>query len=127
MRVLVCGGRDFTDQEFVIRTLDRLSLKWPKTPPDEYGNWLPAVTIIAGEAQGVDVHAAAWAMVNHTNYRGFAADWAKHGKAAGPIRNQQMIQEGRPDLVVAFPGGRGTADMVARAKKAGIEVMEIAL
>jgi hypothetical protein len=47
------------------------------------------------------------------------------GKAAGPIRNQRMIDEGKPDLVIAFPGGRGTADMVSRAKKAGIPVQEI--
>ena len=48
------------------------------------------------------------------------ADWTKHGKAAGPIRNQKMLDE-CPDLVVAFPGGKGTADMVRRAMKAGID------
>ena len=59
--------------------------------------------------------------------RGVAeADWAKHGRKAGPIRNQRMIDEGRPDLVVAFPGGTGTADMVERARVAGIRVIEIA-
>ena len=48
-------------------------------------------------------------------------DWKKYGKKAGPLRNQQMLEEGKPDLVVAFPGGNGTADMVRRAKKANIE------
>jgi hypothetical protein len=47
--------------------------------------------------------------------------WA--GKA-GPIRKQQMLDEGKPDLVVAFPGGRGTAHMVRIARAAGIEVIE---
>ena len=45
---------------------------------------------------------------------------------AGPRRNARMLAEGKPDLVVAFPGGRGTADMVSKARAAKVEVMEIA-
>jgi hypothetical protein len=56
----------------------------------------------------------------------FPADWEKYGKAAGPIRNQQILVEGKPDLVVAFQGGRGTANMVSRAQQAGVPVVEIA-
>jgi len=56
----------------------------------------------------------------------FDADW-KLGKKAGPLRNQRMIDEGRPDLVVAFPGGKGTADMVRRAEAAGVKVLKIEL
>jgi hypothetical protein len=48
------------------------------------------------------------------------ADWEKLGRSAGPIRNQAMLDEGRPDLVVAFPGHHGTADMVRRARAAGV-------
>lgn len=55
----------------------------------------------------------------------FEADWHTHGRAAGPIRNRRMIEEGKPDLVVAFPGGRGTANMVNQARAAGIEVREV--
>jgi hypothetical protein len=51
------------------------------------------------------------------------ADWRKYGAAAGPIRNQRML-EGPPDIVVAFAGGKGTADMVQRARAAGIAVIE---
>jgi hypothetical protein len=54
----------------------------------------------------------------------FHADWERHGKAAGPIRNQAMIDAGA-DLVIAFPGGRGTADLIRRARKAGIPVREV--
>jgi len=54
------------------------------------------------------------------------ANWAELGRKAGPIRNQQMLDEGKPNLVVAFPGGRGTADIVRRARAAGIEVVEFA-
>lgn len=122
LRVLVCGGRNYKDQRRVIRELDRLSLGWPKTPPDKYGNWLPDVLIIAGGASGVDLFAADWAAINGTDYQEFKADWKEYGRAAGPIRNQRMLEEGKPDLVVAFPGGPGTADMVRRARGAGVRV-----
>lgn len=61
--------------------------------------------------------------------KGFPADWKRYGKAAGPIRNQQMIDEGKPDLVLAFHENinesRGTKDMVARARGIGIKVIII--
>jgi len=53
------------------------------------------------------------------------AEWDKFGRRAGPLRNEQMLREGKPDVVVAFPGGRGTAHMVRIAKEAGIDVLEI--
>jgi hypothetical protein len=59
-------------------------------------------------------------MVRGVDIRTFSADWDKLGAAAGPVRNQKMLVEGRPDLVVAFPGGKGTADMVRRSERAGI-------
>jgi hypothetical protein len=49
----------------------------------------------------------------------------KHGRAARPIRNQRMLDEGKPDLVVAFPGGRGTTDMIRRAERAGVPVRQV--
>jgi hypothetical protein len=82
--------------------------------------------IIHGCANGADEWADYWADVNNVPHRAFPADWNKHGKAAGPIRNQRMLDEGKPDMVIAFPGGRGTADMVRRARTAGVEVREIA-
>ena len=125
MRILVCGGRDYKDSEKVTAVLDEIAVKHSKLyNPDD--NWLPCdFTIIAGGATGADRLAVEWAAVNWTQYREFKADWNKHGRAAGPIRNQRMLDEGKPDLVVAFPGGRGTADMVRRAKAAGVVVLEI--
>jgi len=114
MRVLVCGGRDYADRERVFKELDGIHAE---TLID---------TLIEGGASGADDIAAAWTVENEdVELQTFHADWNKHGKAAGPIRNQQMIDEGKPDLVLAFPGGRGTADMVRRAKKAGVPVREI--
>lgn len=124
MRVLVCGGRDYVDRQKVHDVLNSIV---PRSEPDAYGNWLPhGVTIIHGGASGADSIADDYSVVNWCDVQVFPADWKTHGRAAGPIRNQQMIDEGKPDLVVAFPGGRGTADMVRRAKAAGIPVQEIA-
>lgn len=111
MRVLVCGGRTYRDWATVCRVLDGLT-----RAPD----W-----IIHGGAKGADALASQWAHSRDVAQERYDADWEKHGRAAGPIRNQQMIVEGKPHLVVAFPGGKGTADMVRRAKAAFIEVLEV--
>ena len=113
MRVLVCGGRDFSDTAFAYRTLNRLH--------KERG----FDVVIEGDARGADRIAGYWARRLGVDDLKFRADWDAHGRRAGPIRNQRMLDEGRPDLVVAFPGGRGTADMTRRAREAGIEVIEL--
>src|SRR5688500_9769837 len=128
-RILVCGGRDFNNKELLYTTLDNICLErgWC-TPPDkrdEYGNWLPEVHIISGMARGADTIAVDWAVVNFCNWSEYPADWARYGKSAGPIRNLQMLEEGKPDLVVAFPGGRGTTNMVKLARDACFEVIEV--
>jgi hypothetical protein len=81
-------------------------------------------TIIQGGADGADRLAAEWGWDHGIPVRTFNPDWEKHGKAGGPVRNQRMIDEGRPEGVVAFPGGKGTADMVQRARAAGLTVWE---
>ena len=108
MRVLVCGGRDFNDREFVDIVLSRIHAETPIT------------VIITGMARGADRLGSLWGHDRELRVIDFVADWERHGKAAGPIRNQRMLDEGKPDMVVAFPGGRGTADMVDRARRAGI-------
>lgn len=110
-RVLVCGGRDYQNIKAVFTALDGL---------------IPKPTlIIQGGAFGADACASEWAYKRNVLERQFAANWQKHGRAAGPIRNQEMLDRGKPDIVVAFPGGTGTADMVRRAKAAGVRVIEV--
>lgn len=112
MRVIVCGGRHFRDEGRVRDVLDALHA--------ELGDFV----VIEGGAPGADSWAYNWARSRGDIPVTKFADWTYFGKAAGAIRNQQMLDE-KPDLVIAFPGSRGTADMVRRAKKAGIPVREV--
>lgn len=66
-----------------------------------------------------------WAQANNIQFKEYPAKWTKYRKRAGVIRNQQMIDEGKPDMVVAFPGGSGTKNMIALAKKAHIKTIII--
>lgn len=113
MKVLVCGGRNYgktpKEKSFLYRVLDQVN----------------PTMIIDGGAAGADALAEGWAFKRAIPSKTYPADWHIHGPAAGPMRNQKMLDEGKPDLVIAFPGGRGTADMVARARKAGVEVREV--
>lgn len=110
MRVLVCGGRDYDDWLHVNVTLSGMD---------------PPITHLAeGGAPGADYLAAQWAerhpeVLHYT----FPADWGRYGRGAGPRRNATMLAEFEPDLVVAFPGGRGTTDMTRKATAAGVRVI----
>jgi hypothetical protein len=114
VRVLVCGGRDYNDRDRIWNTLCEIDASQKID------------TVIHGGATGADNEGMIWAQTMDRLHAPFAAEWRRFGNRAGPIRNQRMLDEGKPDLVVAFPGGRGTTDMVRRAKAAGVPVREIA-
>lgn len=114
IRVAVTGGRNFTDAEFVIKTLDSIS--------SERG---PITKLFEGGAPGADQLARKWAIMMSIPVGTFFADWNSYRRAAGPIRNRRMLTEGKPDLLVAFPGGKGTASCVAIARELGIEVLTV--
>lgn len=122
-RILVCGGRDFSNYRLLSQSLDKICIAREWVWDKEY--LMPAVVIISGMAKGADTLAIEWAIVNWCTWEEYPADWETYGKAAGHIRNQQMIDEGKPNLIVALPGGRGTADMIRRGKKAGVEIIQI--
>jgi hypothetical protein len=113
LRVLVCGGRDWRDAELVESTLSRLHAA--RGPFDR---------LIHGGARGVDRIAGKWARKNGVLEWDFLPEWHRAGTPDGAARNQRMIAEAAPDLVIAFPGGPGTADLVERAKAAELEVIE---
>lgn len=87
-------------------------------------SWLPRpdLHIISGGAKGADSLAIDWAVINWVPFTEYPADWKTHGKKAGFLRNTQMLNEGKPDLVIAFPGGKGTAMMLDISRKAGVAV-----
>lgn len=105
--VLICGSRSWPDDGSIQNYIDTL-------PRD--------TVIVTGCAHGADNIAAGYARATGLVVRVYKADWARLGKAAGPIRNRRMLSEGRPDRVVAFDqGGPGTADMLRIARAAGVE------
>lgn len=113
MRVLVCGGRKFFNKVLFRGEMNMLHAD------------INITLIIHGGANGADWLAKYWAASVGIPSEQYKADWAGQGRSAGPRRNAIMLRESRPDLVVAFPGGSGTADMVKKAKKAGVKVKEI--
>ena len=128
MKVLVCGGRDYWRYSRVREELDKLNL--------DYRTDL----VIEGGCRerdkddncemGADYYANSWAEENEIPVLTHWAPWEKHGgrrkgNPAGPTRNKAMLERWEPDLVLAFPGGSGTANMVKQARAAGVEVREI--
>jgi hypothetical protein len=109
VRFLVCGGRDFDNIYLVRHALLQIPIE---------------AVLVHGNASGADRQCADFWGRNGGKVEAHPADWTRHGKAGGPIRNQEMLDSG-VDLVIAFPGGRGTADMVRRAKKTGVRVIEL--
>ena len=113
MKVIVCGGRDYANFEMLSLVMDELHAKTPIS------------MVIQGGAKGADDLAFRWACrTKNVSITTHHAEWEKHGRAAGPIRNAHMLQDS-PDLVIAFPGGRGTANMVKQSKAAGVPVIEV--
>lgn len=109
MRTLITGGRDYNDRAAVYAALDLLHAQYPIT------------CIIHGDARGADRLCRDWAVSRGIPHLPHPADWESYGKAAGHIRNGQMLLA-RPDYCVAFPGGRGTADMMRKATIHGLTV-----
>jgi hypothetical protein len=123
MRVLVCGGRGY-DSTKVFNWLEsnlRVEIGYAT------GFYTHSIDVlIHGGARGADEGAARWgASKPDCRVLAFPADWMKHGKAAGPIRNLRMLNEGSPDVVIAFPGGHGTANMIAVAEASGIPIIRV--
>lgn len=112
MRVLVTGGRDFSDRNFLFKAMDFVHAKRQIS------------TVIEGGAAGADSMSRSWAKSRDIETATYEADWELYRGRAGLVRNCKMLRDGRPRLVIAFAGGRGTAHMVRIAKEAGVGVLE---
>ena len=117
MTILVCGGREWPDYSSVLLSLFAHTFLIP-VPAKE-------ITVIDGAARGADN--LGYAAARHMGYktRRFHADWKTYGRAAGPIRNQEMLETGRLDMVLAFPmqDSRGAQHMIDIAREAGIRTV----
>lgn len=111
--VLVCGGRTYRDGKRVFAVLDKLHAH------DSIGH------LLEGGQSGADELARTWATCRNVRVTTYEADWGRYRASAGPRRNERMIVLGKPDLVVAFPGGNGTRDCVERATAHKIPVIEV--
>jgi hypothetical protein len=128
--VLVCGGRDFDDLALLKYVLEHEYINTLETFDPNIQRRRKQIEFITGGGKGADFLTRVWLkwfwnmQIPDGMYKEYPAEWDKYGAAAGPIRNKQMLDEGLPDKVIAFPGGSGTADMVKQAKERGIEVVE---
>ena len=121
-RIIIAGSRTITDYKYVFRVLDKMLL--PHRGSID--------CIISGCARGIDSLAIEWGQKNGVKVEEFPADWKTHGKKAGPIRNQQMLTEGKANALIAFQdvrenpnGSNGTNHMIRISKAKGINVTVI--
>lgn len=111
-RVLVTGGRDYRNRRAVFFALTDV---WHAHRP---------LIVIEGGARGADELAREWCELGYSGVEHIRenAEWSRFGPAAGIVRNQKMLRDHKPHLILAFPGGRGTRDMVNKARQAGVRV-----
>lgn len=113
MKILVCGGRNYRDRTRLFAALYRIHEKAVIT------------TVVHGAARGADALAAEWAESRSVRCEPYPADWQRDGKLVGYIRNRRMRDAGKPDAVIAFPGGPGTAHLVRQTRQSGYRVLRI--
>lgn len=123
MKVIVAGSRDvllyYEDGEvyrLIGKGLNEIGVKTEDIS-----------CILSGACRGVDRLGERWARYKYIHVERYPADWDRYGRAAGPIRNQQMVDLADALIVIRFPESRGSKDILNRAKKKGIPVVDIIL
>ena len=113
-RIIVCGGSKFDEYSLLESSLNKIF--------KEYSN--DTIEIVSGHAKGADSLGERYANGHNLKCTIFEANWKKYGRAAGPIRNSQMLEYAKQEnpLVVAFWDGEshGTKDTINKAKKSNI-------
>jgi hypothetical protein len=112
-RMLVCGGREYGDWDTLKAALDEI-----------HGQLGTLDCVIHGNEYGADRMAGVWAAGYGIQEVRCPANWHHYRNSAGPIRNSAMLAL-EPSIVVAFPGGRGTQNMVLQATREGVRVVTV--
>lgn len=113
MKILVTGGRNFGNETYIHSQLAQFE--------QDHGK----ITSFAhGGAKGVDTIAGSWAELHNIPTKIYKANWDTFGKAAGPMRNQEMLADFNPDWVIVFPGGKGTSHMRHIAKQGRFKIKD---
>lgn len=113
MKIVVGGGRFLDKRALVFAALDAIHFEEPIT------------RVAHGGCEGADALADEWAETRGIDRQPYFADWKRYGNPAGPIRNQEMLEAERPDAVIALPGGRGTKNLVERARMMGLRIIKV--
>ena len=127
MRLLVCGGRNYQDYTTLSKVLNKFHRENGFT------------TLIHGAASGADTLAGRWAKAHDVPVEPYPAQWKTHDdgcsphcrnnsycRRAGFRRNERMLNHGKPEMVIGFPGGPGTASMLKLARDAGVLTKRVA-
>jgi len=112
MRIIIAGSRTFNDYDLL------------KTKIDKFTRKLKTVVVLSGEANGADRLGEKWAKERGWQIERFPAEWEKHGRKAGIVRNLEMLESiGKKGCLIVFWDGvsRGTAHIVEAAKTKGIK------
>lgn len=109
MKAIICGGRDFSNYDYLCISMDQCRKWWNLT------------TIITGGARGADTLGHRWAVSRKLDTEVYPADWDRFGKGAGFIRNELMLSMG-PSVVIAYKGGNGTEHMINISRQANVPV-----
>ena len=119
IRIIVAGTRTFSDYELLRNKLDNFISELNQKYPGKQ------VAIITGAAKGADQLGSLYARSHNIPLKEFPADWNTYGRAAGPIRNQQMLDfalHGIPALIAFWDGeSRGTKNMINIAKRCNVQ------
>lgn len=109
MKTIIAGGRSYVFKDEDYAFVSKIHEESPITE------------VVSGGALGADLSGECWAIDNKVPVKKFLADWMRHGRSAGSIRNQNMANYA--DRLIVFPGNRGTADMIRKAKAKGIPII----
>jgi glutathione S-transferase len=130
---IICGGRSYgLVPDHILASLRSRYEEQARRERDRIEQILDAAVVrldlrylAMGDATGADAFAAAWAERRAMPFKVYEADWSLPNNSGGPIRNKAMLDEAKPDYVIAFPGSKGTRNMCSIAEKAGVKVYKV--